>query len=425
MNDAPAALQHLQWLRRESVRAERIKTGIDAELLRSLTLATLLRDAALGRTSPVELQSIIDLRSQFRLSSAASVQRPELAEIRGALALLPADTVLLAYAPLPTEDGFMVWRVESATSPAQAAGPDITFRVVRCPLYQFERSAKALQSLVVNGEPGAAQLSDELYKVLFGNTAPIPRGKTLAVWFVGSVQPPFELLGPDAEHMFLGANPVVYLADLIGPPDNPAPDRRKAVIIGHPGTALAGVARETAEIARILKLPDGVADPPAADAARLLAGSRIIHVAAHSVIDHRNPLRSLIELKDGSLEAWQMADSTRGTDLIVLSACDTRRGPDWGGTTSLSAAEAPSLSSAVSLGGARTVLSSSSPVDDSVSADLIIDFYTLLDGTPTQALFRARQRALARDIAPVRIANFVLSARDLESLSVSFATPRR
>jgi hypothetical protein len=271
-------------------------------------------------------------------------------------------------------------------------------------------------------------LSGELYKVLFGNTAPIPKGKTLAVWFVGSIQPPFELLGPDAEQMFLGANPIVYLTDLIGRPENPAPGRKKAVIIGHPGTGLAGVARETAEIARILNLPDGVADPPAADAAGLLAGSRIIHVAAHSVIDHRNPLRSLIELKDGSLEAWQMVDSTRGTDLIVLSACDTRRGPDWSngnGVLSLSSAEAPSFSSAASLGGARTVLSSSSPVDDSVSADLMIDFYTLLDGTPAQALFRARQRALARDIAPVRIANFVLSARDLESLRVSFATPRR
>ena len=418
LNDSAGALLNLEWLRRESQRAERIKTGIDPEALRTTKLATLLRDAALGRSTPGDDQSILDLRSQNHLASSAESTKPAIEDIRRAMAAIPSDTVLLIFLPLPTQDGFIVWRMETAGSiPGAAAGPVAKVSIIPCPMYQFNRAAKTLLALVVNREGGWMSPSQQLYKFLFSRLDPIPPGKTLAIWLAGSQPIPFELLGPDPERIFLRSNPIVYLTDLAATP-MPAqkPARRAAVLITHPGEALTGVARESREIARILQLPEqSVLDPSAAEAPTILSGSRIVHIAAHSVIDQRNPLRSYIALRDGHLEAWQLLGGGQNADLIVLSACSTRRGAER-----VLSDDSTSISSLVELGGARTVLSSLGPADDGRSADLMIDFYDLLNGRPALALFQARQRSLARHLNPVQVANFVLSARDVESLGVSF-----
>jgi CHAT domain-containing protein len=61
---------------------------------------------------------------------------------------------------------------------------------------------------------------------------------------------------------------------------------------------------------------------------------RVIHVAAHGVLDNASPLYSHLvlaspvpgEAEDGLLEAWEIMNMRLTADLVVLSACDTARG---------------------------------------------------------------------------------------------------
>ena len=61
-------------------------------------------------------------------------------------------------------------------------------------------------------------------------------------------------------------------------------------------------------------------------------GARILHLAAHGVMDRQNPLHSRILLapesgrEDGWLEAWELMRMNLNADLAVLSACESGRG---------------------------------------------------------------------------------------------------
>ena len=59
---------------------------------------------------------------------------------------------------------------------------------------------------------------------------------------------------------------------------------------------------------------------------------RLLHFAAHAVLDDRNPMYSRIMLsrdakrEDGMLEAWELMKLDLTAEMVVLSACQTARG---------------------------------------------------------------------------------------------------
>jgi CHAT domain-containing protein/Tfp pilus assembly protein PilF len=110
--------------------------------------------------------------------------------------------------------------------------------------------------------------------------------------------------------------------------------------------------------------------------------ARMIHFAAHGMLDDQFPLNSAIILSipkeetagdNGLLQAWEILDQVRlNADLVTLSACQTGLGQEVGGEGLIG------LVRAFLFAGARSVLASLWSIDDPSTADLMETFYSNL-----------------------------------------------
>jgi len=127
---------------------------------------------------------------------------------------------------------------------------------------------------------------------------------------------------------------------------------------------------------------------------------RVLHFAAHAIVDDATPMYSRILLsrtagdgEDGFLEAQEISALPIDADLVVLSACDTARGEIAPG------AGVVGLSWAFSVAGARSTMATQWPVSSPATADLMIDFYRAWrsqEGRKSAVALRAAQRELIR-----------------------------
>ncbi len=104
---------------------------------------------------------------------------------------------------------------------------------------------------------------------------------------------------------------------------------------------------------------------------------RLLHLAAHGQYLSEDPARSRLLLsagpvEDGLLEMREVRDrlDLTGTDLVVLSACQTALGEVTRGE------DIHGLTQAFLAAGSRTVVSTLWPIDDEASAQLMAAFYT-------------------------------------------------
>ncbi|MEM7481470.1 MAG: CHAT domain-containing protein [Acidobacteriota bacterium] len=146
-----------------------------------------------------------------------------------------------------------------------------------------------------------------------------------------------------------------------------------------------------------------------------LRGHRLVHFAAHGVLDPLHPLLSRLVLSrrdpsgqpiDGALRAHEIYDLDLPSELVVLSACDTGRGRAVRGE-GLQAG----LPRAFLYAGASRVMVSLWPVRDRHTGDLMERFY---DGLltrrlpPSQALQEAQLAAWRAGVPPSGWAGFLL-----------------
>ncbi|MEM8930715.1 MAG: CHAT domain-containing protein [Acidobacteriota bacterium] len=131
--------------------------------------------------------------------------------------------------------------------------------------------------------------------------------------------------------------------------------------------------------------------------------ARILHLAAHGLLDQEMPLDSAIVLAgstsddgdrhNGLLQMWEVLDRLRlDADLVVLSACDSAVGESMAGEG------LQSLSQAFQLVGARSVVASRWSVHDHATATLMVRFYRhLRAGRSKDEALRQAQLELIRD----------------------------
>jgi CHAT domain-containing protein len=182
----------------------------------------------------------------------------------------------------------------------------------------------------------------------------------------------------------------------------PGPPRLLA-FAGHGERHLDHIATELTTIARCL--PDAqVRLEATAKDVRALPSPRLLHIAAHGLANPAAPLCSSLELADGPfllLEAHRL--NLRGTELVVLSACETSVRPDQGDMVL-------ALAGAFLCAGARAVLASLWRVSDSATSALMESFYAALanGALPADALRRAQRQV--RENHPLDWAAFQLWA---------------
>jgi tetratricopeptide (TPR) repeat protein len=95
----------------------------------------------------------------------------------------------------------------------------------------------------------------------------------------------------------------------------------------------------------------------------------MIHIAAHAVLDSRNPERSGIVLSSGILRLRDIYDLRLKTSLVTLSACETAMGKEVHGEGMIG------LSRAFLYAGARRVVASSWKVEDGATEWFMEAFY--------------------------------------------------
>ncbi|NOT61199.1 MAG: CHAT domain-containing protein [Acidobacteria bacterium] len=105
----------------------------------------------------------------------------------------------------------------------------------------------------------------------------------------------------------------------------------------------------------------------------------VLHLAAHGVLNDRNPLYSHILLaqnadarEDGLLEAWELMEMNLHADLAVLSACETARGRVGAGEGMIG------LTWALFVAGVPSSVVSQWSVSDASTAELMVEFHRQL-----------------------------------------------
>ncbi|HVR38567.1 MAG TPA: CHAT domain-containing protein, partial [Thermoanaerobaculia bacterium] len=122
---------------------------------------------------------------------------------------------------------------------------------------------------------------------------------------------------------------------------------------------------------------------------------RVLHLAAHGIVDDSSPLYSAVVLaakpdgeEDGFLEMREMRELDLQADLVVLSACDTGRGDLAPGEGMIG------MSWALMAAGCPATVVSQWKADSQTTALLMVEFHKeLLAGhSPAEALQRAQKK---------------------------------
>ena len=374
------------------------------------------RDAARARLERAELEFDEFIVRLHRENPAyASLAYPASRSVDGLQAILGPDEAIVEFSI--GEDGGYAWVVRRGTvgsyrTPGRAA---------------LAERLRLLQGLVGSGDAQAlAALGRELYGEILAPAGPALDGVTRLVLVPDGplLRLPFALLRmPDGrwlvERFVLAEAPsATVFAELRADRSRTGPDALFAVAapgggssvraaegLYEPGvlpdTPLAHAAEEAHDVADSLWWASGArrVEPDATEGfvkAASLDRYRIVHFAAHALVDDEVPRRTAIvlepdEKEDGLLQMNEIANLSLDADLVVLASCRSHVGRLVRGEGFLS------LSRTFMYAGARAVVATLWAVDDRDTSRLMRAFYDgLADGQPADVALRAAQVEMLR-----------------------------
>ncbi len=323
---------------------------------------------------------------------------------------LPANVAVLAYGVLPEE--LLVWRLRQGSLEMHVlpvSRPEVaeTVTALRSSLGDAHsldvgkatasRAFDLLLRPALDGLPAETELvflaDRELHQVPFAALFDKQRGRFVVEDHAVEVAPSLELyLGSVERGPSLPAKPRRVLA--VG---DPAFDHER-----FPSLPSLPEAREEAQAVAKLYSSSRVLVGEQATREQILdemPGSDIVHLAAHVVVDPRNPLGSWVATADLGREPLRASDLDAGTvagvELVFLSACDTAPGFADGDREG-----AAGLARALLASGVPSVVATLWPVKDEAARRLATVFHSrLLEGRPPSEALRLTQLNLLSEPA--------------------------
>jgi CHAT domain-containing protein len=263
----------------------------------------------------------------------------------------------------------------------------------------------------------AAVLSD-LYEQVFAPIAPHITTTHLLISPDGSLNYiPFAALQPTPESYLIDQYTIGYISSgtLLSllhnqPAFSPSGNGLLLAQTDAPGLpTLVNAVAEVEQAGTLLEV-EPITDATEADLRANVSGQRLIWISAHAELDPFAPMFSAIHLAptadyDGRIEVREIyeLDITRGTDLVVLSGCETGTGgtgEDFG-----------VLNRAFISQGADRVMASLWKVDDAATTELLTNFAQAREdgGTSAEALRAAMLVTRETYSDPYYWASFVLN----------------
>lgn len=347
------------------------------------------------------------------------------AQLSAVIERIPSDTAVVEYWVGTTQA--RAWVITRRGVRMVALGPSAKLDLAARALHAGLRSYSSL------GQTKRAQLISDLSALVIAPLAPeLLQYRSLVVVPDGALHyVPFAVLGTGAgtEFRYLVTDHVLLTAPSLTSAawhDGTASRPTRILIVADPVYAQSDerLPATALEADSILHLAghSGVDTLTGFDASRDsflgrdLTQYRIIHIAAHGVLDTQAPQLSaiILSLRDahgavrpGEVFAGDFLSRTVNADLVVLSACDTALGRELAGEGLLG------LRYALHAAGARSVIASLWEVPDRVAAELMAAFYTrylVARDSPAQALTAAMREMKHRFTDPALWGAFEASA---------------
>jgi CHAT domain-containing protein len=350
-----------------------------------------------------------------RFSQALSLSPTELKKAQKSI---PAGALLLQYAPL--DDGLYIFAVtktslqifEPKVSSQDLSGAIRAYRgAIDADIGRLQKG-EAPQSIDSADSP-LRMASEKLSKWLLEPVRKeIDAAQTVAIVPSGELfYLPFHALGESGKdgqwHFLIEDKPVAYLAKgdvlSVGLDRDRENEGQGILALGDPaGADLPAAKLEVESIGQIFP-GSRVFTGAGASKAVLLQPStrenRVLHLAAHGVLDSSQPDRSYIQLSpsandDGKLHVGEILGiDLNKVDLVTLSACQTALGEGHPDGTEIS-----SLAQSFSTAGTPTVIASLWNVEDQSTKRLMEAFYgALADGVPKGMALEKAQVKLLQD----------------------------
>lgn len=380
-----------------------------ADAQRGVVVAT--TPGTLGGRLPAADASVTDARRAIADFRARAVARhPELRLIDAPAQLIQpsdlsrvvgGDTVIVAFSVLPTR--IRVSMLSRAQPRRDVAHVSYDVRVTRQTLAS---QVEAFRTAIARRDLGVALQAREWYARLFGDapSAFARAGRVIVVPDAELWDLPMQALQDAGGRYLVERASVTYapsLAALLAITDVqanalPAADAASLVPLvafASPGPVAGGgvplpeAVRQVEAIAQRYG-PGAHVDTGAgateANVETWAPRARVLHLAAHGLLDADNPLYSWLALKpepdgaadDGRFEARELLRLRLRADLVVLSACESARGAVTAGEGMVG------LAWATLVAGARNVVVSQWKVDAAATEQLMVRFHAVVTAPP-------------------------------------------